>query len=132
MISEFKEFALKGSLVDMAVGIVIGGAIGKLVGSLLENLINPIIGVFAGGKSFSDFSVKIGESQVEGKTVPLNLEIGAFITAFINFLILALVIFIIVKAVNQAKKALEEEKPKEPADPSQTDLLIEIRDALQR
>jgi len=133
MISEFKEFALKGSLVDMAVGIVMGGAISTLVGSLLTNLINPIIGVFAGGKSFSDLVIKIGESKAaDGTSAPLNLEIGAFITAFVNFLILALVIFIIVKAVNNAKKALSPDKPEAPAGPSQTDLLIEIRDALQR
>lgn len=132
MISEFKEFALKGNMVDMAVGIVMGGAVGTLVGSLVENLINPIVGVFTGGQDFGSLSAKIGERTLEDGTVePLLLNYGAFIGAFINFLILAFVIFMIVKMVNNAKNAmgLAEE---EAAGPSETDLLAEIRDALKR
>lgn len=132
MISEFKEFALKGNMVDMAVGIVMGGAVGTLVGSLVENLINPIVGVFTGGQDFSTFGIKIGESTVDGKVVPLELQIGSFIGAFINFLILAFVIFMIVKMVNNAKNAMGVAEEEAPAGPTETELLTEIRDALKR
>lgn len=129
MIQEFKEFALKGNLVDMAVGIVMGGAVGTLVGSMVENLINPIVGLFTGGQDFSTFAFKIGQNA-DGEA--LNLNAGAFISAFINFLILAFVVFMIVKSVNTAKKKLNlAEEAKDPG-PSEVDLLKEIRDALQK
>ncbi len=126
MISEFKEFALKGNMVDMAVGIVMGGAVGVLVTSLVENLINPIVGKFTGGVDFSKFGIKIGENEA-GEA--LNLGVGAFIGAFINFLILAFVIFMIIKIVNNAKKSMGI-ADEAPAGPSDNDLLSEIRDAL--
>lgn len=138
MIAEFKEFALKGNMVDMAVGIVMGGAVGTLVGSMVTNLINPIVGVFTGGQDFGTLKTKIGQhivEQADGTKLsePLYLNYGAFISAFINFLILAFVIFMIVKTVNNAKNALGlKEEEKAPAGPSETDLLIEIRDALKR
>ena len=137
MVSEFKEFALKGNMVDMAVGIVMGGAIGTLVGSLVTNLINPIVGLFTGGQDFGSMAMKIGEHTVEkedGTKVveDLMLNYGAFIGAFINFLILAFVIFIIVKMVNNAKNAMGLAEEEAPAGPSETDLLTEIRDALKR
>lgn len=132
MIQEFKEFALKGSLVDMAVGIVMGGAIGTLVGSMVDNLINPIVGVFTGGQDFSKFAFPIGESTVDGEVVPLMLNVGSFISAFINFLILAFVIFVIIKIVNTAKKRLIAEEEAAPAGPTEIELLKEIRDALQK
>ncbi|MFK7819897.1 MAG: large conductance mechanosensitive channel protein MscL [Planctomycetaceae bacterium] len=147
MISEFKEFALKGNMVDMAVGIVMGGAVGGVVNSMVSNLINPIVGLFTGGQDFGALSYPIGSREVAklddaGKPVldaageaimlvePLNLNYGAFITAFINFLILAFVIFMIVKSVNNAKKAMGMEKEAAPSGPSDNDLLVEIRDAL--
>lgn len=146
MIKEFKEFALGGSLVDMAVGIVMGGAIGNLVGSLVSNLINPIVGLFMGGTPLTSLAIPIGERKVprlgdDGealkdsagevlmKTEDLMLNYGAFIDAFIQFLILAFVIFIIVKMVNTAKKRMIAEAP---AGPTDTELLTEIRDALKR
>ncbi len=133
MISEFKEFALKGNMVDMAVGIVMGGAVGTLVGSMVTNLINPIVGLFTGGQDFGAMATKIGESvDADGKTVDLMLNYGAFISAFINFLILAFVIFIMVKVVNNAKKSMGMVEEEAPAGPSDNDLLVEIRDALVR
>ncbi|MCL4107144.1 UNVERIFIED_CONTAM: hypothetical protein GTU68_039136 [Idotea baltica] len=123
MISEFKEFALKGNMVDMAVGIVMGGAVGTLVGSMVTNLINPIVGLFTGGQDFED-----GTKVVED----LMLNYGSFISAFINFLILAFVIFMIVKMVNNAKNAMGLAEEEKPAGPTETELLTEIRDALKR
>ena len=127
MIKEFKEFALGGSLVDMAVGIVMGGAIGTLVKAMIDNLISPLIGKFSGGVPFDQWGIPIGENAADGS--PLELKVGAFINAFIQFLVLALVIFIIVKMVNTAKKRMLEEAP---AGPTDTELLTEIRDALKR
>lgn len=137
MIQEFKEFALKGNMVDMAVGIVMGGAVGTLVGSMVENLINPIVGLFTGGVDLSTLFTKIGERTVEdadGQQVveDLVLNYGAFISAFINFLILAFVIFMIIKMVNNAKKAMNLVEEEAPAGPSEVDLLTEIRDSLKK
>ena len=146
MISEFKEFALKGNMVDMAVGIVMGGAVGGVVNSMVTNLINPIVGLFTGGQDLASLSTKIGSREVavlDAKGAPvmendevvmkaedLMLNYGAFITAFFNFLILAFVIFLIVKTVNNAKKAMGMTEEKAPAGPSDNQLLTEIRDAL--
>ena len=133
MIQEFKEFALKGNMVDMAVGIVLGGAVGKLVGSMVDNLINPIVGLFTGGGDLARGGIQIGKTVAEdGTEVPVLLNIGAFVSAFIDFLILAFVIFMIVKMVNAAKQALVAEKPAVPAGPSEVELLQEIRDSLKR
>lgn len=137
MIKEFKEFALKGNMVDMAVGIVMGGAIGTLVGSMVENLISPIVGLFTGGVDLGGLSTKIGERTVEnadGQQVveDLVLNHGAFITAFINFIILAFVIFMIIKMVNNAKKAMNLVEPEAAPGPSEVDLLTEIRDSLKK
>lgn len=133
MIQEFKEFALKGNMVDMAVGIVMGGAIGQLVASMVDNLINPVVGLFTGGGDLASGGIQIGTKIAEdGSEVPLVLNVGAFVSAFINFLILAFVIFMIIKMVNAAKKSLIKEKPAAPAGPSEVDLLIEIRDSLKK
>ncbi len=144
MISEFKEFALKGNLVDMAVGIVIGGATASLVGSLIDNLINPITSLFMGSGGLSGLKAKIGEGSFEkvvngvvqkndaGDVImdsgPLYLQYGAFIDAFIKFLILMFVVFLIAKMVNTAKKAAGIGEP--PAGPSDNELLTDIRNAL--
>ena len=134
MVKEFKEFALNGNMVDMAVGIIMGGAIGGLVSSLIENMINPIIGMFSGGTDFGTMATKIGESKqmVDGvETIqPLMLKYGAFIASFINFLVLAFVIFMIAKMVNNAKKRMGMTEPE--AGPSEVDLLTEIRDSLRK
>jgi len=119
-VSEFKEFALKGSLMDMAVGIVIGAAVGKLVGALVENIIMPLVGLLMGGVDFSGLAITVGDAAI---------GYGAFIQAFIDFLIVAFVIFMIIKAVNKMKRA-EEEAPSEP--PADEVLLTEIRDLLKK
>ncbi len=118
MMSEFKEFVSKGSLVDMAVGIIIGAAIGKMVGALVDNILMPIIGMLMGGVDFSTLAVKIGEASI---------GYGAFIQALIDFLIVAFVIFMIIRALNKMKsQEAEEDKPDEVA------LLTEIRDLLAK
>ena len=124
MISEFKEFAVKGSLIDMAVGIIIGAATGKMVSTLVENILMPIIGVFMGGVNFEDLSIKVGDAAI---------GYGAFIQATIDFIIIAFVVFMILRAINKMKAAVEEEKAAEPeADPADVALLTEIRDLLKQ
>ena len=140
MIQEFKDFIAKGNVMDMAVGIIIGAAFTAIVTSLVSDLINPIIALFTGGIDFSGwFYVLNGETypslaaaQEAGAPV---FAIGSFIMAVINFLIVAWVVFMLVKMVNRIKEAAEEEKEEvaeEPAGPSEIDLLMEIRDALKR
>ena len=117
MMGEFKEFATKGSLMDMAVGIIIGAAIGKMVGALVDNILMPLIGVVLAGVDFSNLSIAVGKAQI---------GYGSFIQALIDFIIVAFVIFMIIKALNKAKQgAAEEESPDEVA------LLTEIRDLLK-
>ena len=117
MASEFKEFATKGSLVDMAVGIIIGAAIGKMVGALVDNILMPLIGMVMGGVDFSKLALTVGEA---------NIGYGAFIQAFIDFLIVAFVIFMIIKAINNMKKSSATDDADEVA------LLSEIRDLLKQ
>lgn len=138
MIKEFKEFAFKGNLVDMAVGIIIGGAFGTVVKSLVDDIFMPVIGFFTGGVDFSDKSLPLG-AVPDGKTVAkaaedgdiVLLTYGNFITALISFLILAFVLFLVIKKFMGALKK-EEEKPEEDPKPSEeVVLLTEIRDALK-
>ncbi|MFK7860190.1 MAG: large-conductance mechanosensitive channel protein MscL [Granulosicoccus sp.] len=124
MIQEFKEFAMKGSLIDMAVGIIIGAAVGKMVSTLVENILMPIIGVFMGGVNFQDLSIQVGDAAI---------GYGAFIQAMIDFLIIAFVIFMILKAIAKMKASFEAEKAAEPeVDPADVVLLTEIRDLLKK
>ncbi len=126
MISDFKEFAMGGSLIDMATGIIIGVASGKLISSLVSNVIMPPIGVAMGGVNFSDLGYKLAATGGGEKGLdPIMLNWGAFVQSFIDFLIIMLVVFIIVKIATRGKK-------KEEDGPSQEDLLTEIRDALQK
>lgn len=125
MVSEFKEFAVKGSLIDMAVGIIIGAATGKMVSTLVENILMPIIGVFMGGINFQDLSIKVGDAAI---------GYGAFIQSMIDFIIIAFVVFMILKAINKMKEsAAKDEAAAEPeADPADVALLTEIRDLLKK
>jgi large conductance mechanosensitive channel len=123
IIQEFKEFAMKGSLIDMAVGIIIGAAVGKMVSTLVDNILMPIIGVFMGGVDFSSLSITVGDAAI---------GYGAFIQALIDFLIVAFVIFMILKAIARMKANFEQEKAAEPeAVSAEVVLLTEIRDALK-
>ena len=124
MISEFKEFAMKGSMLDMAVGIIMGGAFGTVIKSLIEDVIMPVVGHFSGGVDFSD--KKFALSPEEGAAA---ISYGSFINAIIAFAILAWVLFMIIKGMNKAKKA-EEEAPAAP--PANEVLLAEIRDLLSK
>ena len=126
MLKEFKEFAIKGNMIDMAVGFIMGGAFGTVVKSLVQDVIMPPVGYLMGGVDFSKMGFSLGKG-FDGKEVVIKY--GAFINAIIAFLILAFCIFLLVKVVNAMKKA-EEEKPSDP--PKQEVLLEEIRDALKK
>lgn len=128
MISEFKEFAMKGNLIDMAAGIIIGAAIGKVVSSLVADVIMPPIGVLMGGVDFTDLAYTIQEAA--GDVPAVVIKYGAFAQTLIDFLIVAFAIFIIIKIMNKAQRKKEEEP--EETGPSQEELLIEIRDLLKK
>lgn len=126
MISEFKAFTMKGNLIDIAIGIIIGVAIGKVVSSLVADVIMPLIGVMMGGVDFSNLGYTL---QAAADDVPaVVLKWGAFAQSIIDFLIVALCVFFIVKLMSKAMPK-EEEKP---AGPSSEELLIEIRDLLKK
>ena len=125
MIKEFRDFIAKGNVMDLAVGIIIGAAFTAIVTSLVEDLINPLIGLFVGGLDFSGLSFGVGEAQ---------FMYGNFITAVSNFLIVAWVVFMLVKAVNRVRSVAEKPDDVEPevqTMPSELDVLIEIRDQLR-
>ncbi len=139
MLKEFKEFAFKGNLIDMAVGIMIGGAFGTVVKSLVDDIFMPIIGRVTGGLDFSERylvlkgDVPDGTKLAEASKIPeaVLLTYGNFITAFISFLILALVVFIVIKKVIGSLKKDEEEPKEDPKPSEEVILLTEIRDALK-
>jgi large conductance mechanosensitive channel len=129
MMQEFKTFAMRGNVIDMAVGIIIGGAFGKIVASFVNDVIMPPIGMIVGGADFSDLAVILKEAV--GDTPAVMLKYGAFIQTAVDFLIIAFAIFIAVRAVNSMKKK-EEEKPAAPPAPSKEEVLLtEIRDLLR-
>ena len=129
MVSEFKDFAMRGNVVDMAVGIVIGGAFGKIVSSFVADVLMPPIGLALGGVDFSGLAVTLQEAAGEAEAVTLNY--GTFIQTVVDFLIIAFAIFLVVKAMNSMKKK-EEEAPAAPPEPSKEEVLLtEIRDALR-
>lgn len=127
LIKEFKDFALKGNVVDMAVGVIIGGAFGTIVTSLVNDILMPCMGMLTGGADFTGFQVQLGPDN------PLNY--GNFIQSIVNFLIIAVSVFAMIKVMNKAtaklKKKEEEEKTEEPPKPTQEELLAEIRDLLK-
>ena len=136
-ISEFKEFAMKGNVMDMAVGVIIGGAFGKIVSSLVSDVIMPIISVATGGISFVDLFVNLSD-DTKYKTLAEAQEAGAsvfaygqFIQNIIDFIIIALCIFLMIKAMNKLKKEKPAE-PEAPKGPTQEELLAEIRDLLKK
>ena len=130
MMSEFKSFAMRGNVMDMAVGIVIGAAFGKIVSSFVNDVLMPPIGMLMGGVDFSDMAVTLKEASGEVAAVTLNY--GSFIQTLVDFIIIAFAIFMVVKAMNNMKKK-EEAAPAAPAKPSaEVELLTEIRDSLKK
>lgn len=130
MMSEFKSFAMRGNVVDMAVGIVIGGAFGKIVSSFVNDVLMPPIGMLMGGVDFGDLAVTLQEAS--GDVAAVTLNYGSFIQTVIDFLIIAFAIFMVVKAMNNMKKK-EEAAPAAPPKPSAEEVLLtEIRDALKK
>jgi len=132
--SEFKEFALKGNVMDLAVGVIIGGAFGKIVDSLVGDLIMPIVGKIFGGLDFSNYFIQLSgpaaTTLAEAKKAGAVFAYGSFITVAINFIILAIIIFMMVKQMNRMKR---EAPPAAPAaTPEDVVLLREIRDALKK
>jgi len=129
-VSEFKSFAMKGNVVDMAVGIIIGAAFGKIVASLVKDVIMPPIGVLVGGVDFSQLAFVIQEAQGDVAAVAINY--GLFIQSIVDFLIVVFAIFMAIKVMNSLKKK-EEEAPAAPAKPSNEEVLLtEIRDLLKK
>ena len=127
-IKEFKEFAMKGNVMDMAVGVIIGGAFGKIVSSLVNDVLMPIIGKLTGGVDFTTLAITLGEGEDVAK-----IAYGSFIQNIIDFLIIAFCIFLMIKGMNKLTKKKEEEPaPAAPAGPTQEELLAEIRDLLKQ
>jgi large conductance mechanosensitive channel len=129
MIKEFQEFAVKGNVVDMAVGIIIGGAFGTIVKSLVDDVIMPPIGLLLGGVDFSNIVFTLREATADAEAVTIN--IGSFINNVIAFLVVAWAVFLLVKGMNSLKKKQEEAPAEAPAPPRSEVLLEEIRDALR-
>jgi large conductance mechanosensitive channel len=129
MMSEFKDFAMKGNVVDMAVGVVVGGAFGTIVKSFTNDILMPPIGLLLGGVDFSNLAIQIKEAAGDAAAVSINY--GVFINTVLDFLIIAFAIFLVVKAMNTAMKK-EKEAPAAPPAPSKEEVLLgEIRDALR-
>ncbi|PJR04161.1 large conductance mechanosensitive channel protein MscL [Avrilella dinanensis] len=139
-IKEFKEFAVKGNVMDLAVGVIIGGAFGKIIDSAVNDLIMPVVSAIIGTPDFTNMyyvlkgNIEAGMTLEDAKAVEgaVVLSYGNFITILINFILLALVVFLMVKGMNNLRKKKEEEAPAAPAGPTQEELLSEIRDLLKK
>ena len=142
MLKEFKEFALRGNLIDIAVAFVMGASFGKIVTSFVDGMIMPLVGMLTGGVDFNDKKLVLQKAAVAVKdaagsvvtpeVTEVSLKYGSFITNVIDFIIVAFVVFLVIKAINKLKKA-EAPAPVENPGPSSTDaLLMEIRDSLKK
>ena len=125
-IKEFREFAMRGNVVDMAVGVIIGGAFGKIVSSLVADVFMPVLGILTGGVDFKDLKITLADAV--GETPAVTLNYGVFIQNVFDFIIIAFAIFMMIKALNKLKKT--EEKVKELT--AEEKLLTEIRDLLKK
>lgn len=121
MLKEFKEFAMKGNVIDLAVGVIIGGAFGAIIGAVVDHILMPVVGIITGGINFDTLSVKVGDAE---------LKYGMAISAAVKFLAIAFFLFLIIKAMNAAKKKEAAAAP--PAPLEEVVLLREIRDALKK
>ena len=134
LLKEFKEFAVKGNVMDMAIGVVIGGAFGKIVTSLVSDIIMPLIGAATGGLTFTDWKWVIREAEMVGEEIvkpELAVTWGNLLQVIFDFIIIAFCIFMVVKGLNKMKKE-QEPAPAAPAGPTQEELLTEIRDLLKK
>ena len=139
MWKEFKEFAFKGNVLDMAVGVIMGGAFGKIVSSIVDDLIMPLLGYFMAGMDFKSLKFVMSEATIEGGQVvkpEAAIMYGNFIQNVVDFLIVALSIFAFIKLINKSREKLVKQKEAEPATdepakPTQEELLVEIRDLLK-
>ena len=135
MVQEFKEFAMKGNVVDLAVGVIIGAAFGKIVESLVGDVFMPVVGAVVGGLDFSNYFVSLSpavtaSSLAEAKKQGAVLAYGEFLTVTLNFLIVAFILFLVIKAMNRMKRKEEVKPPSAPEKPEDVKLLGEIRDIL--
>lgn len=130
-VKEFKEFAMRGSVVDLAVGVVIGAAFGKIVTSMVDDLIMPIIGFITGGIDFSEMKYFLTDADPINEIAAVSINYGNFINTMVQFLIIAFVIFLVIKGINSLKRKQVEEEVA-PAGPTKEEaLLMEIRDLLK-
>jgi large conductance mechanosensitive channel len=135
--TEFKEFAVKGNVMDLAIGVIIGGAFGKIVDSVVNDLIMPLVGKVVGGLDFSNYYVGLasqpaGLPLADAKKIGAVFAYGSFLTVALNFVILAFIIFLMVKQINRLKKEAPAETPAPAATPEDVVLLREIRDSLKK
>ena len=130
MLKEFKEFALKGNVMDLAVGVIIGGAFGKIVASLVNDILMPLISMLIGGVNFSDLKIVLKAGDESKKIAEVAFKYGAFIQNVLDFLIIAFCIFLMVKAMNKLKRNKEEEVEEAPAGPTQEEILTDIKNIL--
>lgn len=132
IIQEFKEFISRGSVIDLAVGVIVGGAFTSIVNSLVDDIVMPIIGIITGGIDFSSlaFTIKLPEELVD--VAPATIKYGLFIQNVINFLLTALVIFLLVKGINAFRKKKDEAPEPDPEPSEEVKLLTEIRDSLKK
>jgi large conductance mechanosensitive channel len=128
MLKEFKEFAMRGNVIDLAVGVIIGAAFGKITSSLVNDVIMPPIGLLVGGMDFSNLAITLREKTDQAAAV--QVKYGAFLNTLIDFLIIAFAIFLFVKGINSLQRKKEEAPP--PAPPEEVVLLTQIRDELRR
>ena len=136
-LNEFKEFAMRGNVLDMAIGVVIGSAFGKITTSLVNDVFMPLIGLLIGGIDLGQLNLTLKAAVMDGDTVvkePVTLGLGTFLSTIIDFILVAFVIFLVVKAINKLHalgKKDEEPDPEEPETPTAEELLTEIRDLLK-
>ena len=132
---EFKEFAMRGNVLDMAVGVILGGAFGKITTSLVNDVFMPLIGTLIGGVDLGKLNIVLKDAVMNGEEVvapAVTLGIGTFLTTVIDFILVAFVIFLMIKTINRFHKMKEEDpKPEEPKGPTTEELLTEIRDLLK-